>query len=180
MAYTRVNWKDLPSTETPINAENLNKMDKAIKDNDDKLLGNTSMGNIKTAGISINDKNLYYEYGTFTPSIRGETTEGTASYTLRTGNYVRIGNLVHLEIRIGCTLEGSAGFLEIDDLPLGVSWREPGILNVVTNLTNSNEPWSARVYGRRLIFGTPGLGNIQDKNWSSTTYIYISGDLEIA
>ena len=30
--YTRVNWEDLPSTNTPINATNLNKMDEGIKD----------------------------------------------------------------------------------------------------------------------------------------------------
>ena len=30
MAYTRVNWKDLPDTSTPITAENLNKMDEQI------------------------------------------------------------------------------------------------------------------------------------------------------
>lgn len=30
--YNRVNWKDTPSTETPINAPNLNKMDKGIAD----------------------------------------------------------------------------------------------------------------------------------------------------
>lgn len=32
MAYTRVNWEDKPSTNTPINATNLNKMDKGIYD----------------------------------------------------------------------------------------------------------------------------------------------------
>lgn len=32
MAYTRVNWENLPSTKTPVNADNLNKMDKGIKD----------------------------------------------------------------------------------------------------------------------------------------------------
>lgn len=31
--YTRVNWEDKPSTNTPINATNLNTMDKAIYDN---------------------------------------------------------------------------------------------------------------------------------------------------
>ena len=31
MAYNRVNWQDKPSTATPINAENLNKMDSGIK-----------------------------------------------------------------------------------------------------------------------------------------------------
>ena len=30
--YTRINWEDKPSTATPINAENLNKMDKGISD----------------------------------------------------------------------------------------------------------------------------------------------------
>ena len=30
--YTRINWKEAPSTQTPISAENLNKMDKGIKD----------------------------------------------------------------------------------------------------------------------------------------------------
>lgn len=37
--YTRVNWEDLPSTDTPINATNLNIMDAGIKDLD------TEMGN---------------------------------------------------------------------------------------------------------------------------------------
>ena len=30
MAYDRVNWQNQPSTATPINAENLNRMDKGI------------------------------------------------------------------------------------------------------------------------------------------------------
>lgn len=32
MAYTKINWQDLPNTTTPINATNLNKMDKGIAD----------------------------------------------------------------------------------------------------------------------------------------------------
>lgn len=30
MAYVRINWKDLPSTDTPLIAENLNRMDEGI------------------------------------------------------------------------------------------------------------------------------------------------------
>lgn len=37
MAYTRVNWENLPSTNTPVNATNLNKMDAGIKDLDTNL-----------------------------------------------------------------------------------------------------------------------------------------------
>lgn len=37
MAYDRVNWEDAPSTKTPISAENLNKMDAGIFENDKKM-----------------------------------------------------------------------------------------------------------------------------------------------
>ena len=37
MAYTKINWEDSPSTNTPINASNLNKMDTQIKDNADDI-----------------------------------------------------------------------------------------------------------------------------------------------
>ena len=64
MAYTRVNWEDLPSTNTPRNATNLNKMDVGIKDNDDrikvnedKLSGTKPMGSIVVDDIS--GKNLF-------------------------------------------------------------------------------------------------------------------------
>lgn len=36
--YTRINWEDKPSKRTKINAENLNKMDKAINDLDDRVV----------------------------------------------------------------------------------------------------------------------------------------------
>lgn len=49
MAYTRVNWENLPSTNTPVNATNLNKMDagiaNAVEKTGDTMTGNLSMGN---------------------------------------------------------------------------------------------------------------------------------------
>ena len=57
MAYKRVNWENLPSTKTPVNADNLNKMDKGIKDLDDlineqeKVL--TNITEIKTENLSF-------------------------------------------------------------------------------------------------------------------------------
>lgn len=49
MAYTRVNWEDLPSTNTPINATNLNKMDKGIEDNSFESSSNANGRYIKFA-----------------------------------------------------------------------------------------------------------------------------------
>lgn len=40
MAYKRVNWENLPSKNTPVNADNLNKMDAGIKNLDN---GQTSL-----------------------------------------------------------------------------------------------------------------------------------------
>ena len=46
MAYTKINWENLPSTNTPVNADNLNHMDQGIYDANEK--------NIITAGITNN------------------------------------------------------------------------------------------------------------------------------
>lgn len=45
-AYTRVNFENYPSTNTPLNATNLNKVDKGIDDLDDLLV--TARNNIET------------------------------------------------------------------------------------------------------------------------------------
>lgn len=45
MAYTRVNWENLPSTNTPVNADNLNKMDVGIANAVEKT-GDTMTGEL--------------------------------------------------------------------------------------------------------------------------------------
>lgn len=50
MAYERVNWENLPSTKTPVNADNLNKMDKGIAEIDEKM---NSKQDKLTAGTGI-------------------------------------------------------------------------------------------------------------------------------
>jgi len=62
MAYTRVNWEDLPSTDTPINAVNLNIMDEGIYDldNNRNVLYD---GNIREYGdYTLNDNVNNYDY----------------------------------------------------------------------------------------------------------------------
>lgn len=57
--YTRINWQNKPNTATPISAENLNKMDKGIKDCDDAI-GDLALltTNNKTDLVSaINEQN---------------------------------------------------------------------------------------------------------------------------
>jgi len=56
MAYERVNWENLPSTNTPVNADNLNKMDKGIANADKLSTYSTSETKI---GTWIDGKPLY-------------------------------------------------------------------------------------------------------------------------
>lgn len=50
--YNRINWQNKPSTETPINADNLNKMDKAIDDLDGRVVSLSESVNTNTTDIS--------------------------------------------------------------------------------------------------------------------------------
>lgn len=44
MAYERVNWENLPSTNTPVNADNLNKMDEGIANNENYSTNEQKIG----------------------------------------------------------------------------------------------------------------------------------------
>ncbi len=52
MAYTRVNWENLPSTNTPVNATNLNKMDAGIANAVEKT-GDTMTGDLNMQGNAV-------------------------------------------------------------------------------------------------------------------------------
>ena len=74
MAYKRVNWENLPSTKTPVNADNLNKMDKGIKDletelskkaNSADVYTKTEIDKIKTEDLTfINPEKFKESYAT--------------------------------------------------------------------------------------------------------------------
>ena len=58
-----------------------------------------------------------YEEGTFTPTIRGGTTAGTASYNRQSGIYTKIGNRVFFTIALTWSSGTGTGALAIGGLP---------------------------------------------------------------
>ena len=59
-----------------------------------------------------------YEEGVFEPTVRGVTTAGTGTYSIRNGRYTRIGRLVHFELYVSWTnLTGAAGGFAVGGLP---------------------------------------------------------------
>jgi hypothetical protein len=58
-----------------------------------------------------------YEEGTFTATITGSTTAGTASYTAQTGYYTKIGNTVAISLYIDWSSGTGTGGLRISGFP---------------------------------------------------------------
>lgn len=77
MAYTKTVWEDLPSTNTPITAENLNNMEDGIETNDKKLSGEEVIGNIVVD--SIRTKNLFDSNTIVQGDVAGSTSTARVS-----------------------------------------------------------------------------------------------------
>jgi hypothetical protein len=59
-----------------------------------------------------------YEEGTFTPAFAGSSSNPTVSYQTQQGKYTKIGNLVHVQIRLQTmSVSGGSGNLSITGLP---------------------------------------------------------------
>jgi len=58
-----------------------------------------------------------YEEGTWTPTVRGEGTAGTTTYTLQEGYYTKIGNTVFLYCSVSYSAATGTGPLQIQGVP---------------------------------------------------------------
>ena len=72
--------------------------------------------NTGTAGMTSELLN-WYEEGTFTPTVRGTTTVGTASYSTQLGTYTRIGRMVYFQLELNWNSGTGGGQLRLGGLP---------------------------------------------------------------
>lgn len=59
----------------------------------------------------------WYEEGTFTPIVQGSTTAGTATYSVQSGKYTRIGRTVNFVIYVSYSGGTGTGNLIVTGLP---------------------------------------------------------------
>ena len=89
MAYSKTNWQDLPSTTTPLNATNLNKIENKLQDLDSNKLstsGGTVTGEINVTGkMTVGDSthNAGIEIYHNTPFIDFHFGRSSEDYTSR-------------------------------------------------------------------------------------------------
>ena len=63
MAYERVNWENLPSTNTPVNATNLNKIENELENLDNLTTYSTTTATINSNYFSQVDVNIVQKIG---------------------------------------------------------------------------------------------------------------------
>jgi hypothetical protein len=93
--------------------------------NGDLVIGTAGDGinftaNTPAAGMTSQLLN-WYEEGTFTPTVQGTTTAGTATYDFRIARYTRIGRMVQIEIAMQWNSGTGTGNLIIAGLPFTVA-----------------------------------------------------------
>jgi len=73
----------------------------------------------KFLNIAVDDKTTldWYEEGTFTPIVLGATTAGVGTYSIATGRYTRIGNIVNFNLYIVVASHTGTGAMKISGLP---------------------------------------------------------------
>ena len=102
----------------------------------------------------------HYEEGTWLPDIRGSSTAGTATYTSRSGRYVRIGRVVHVYTDVRWSAHNGAGGLEVHGLPFpqtGGYWGHFGINY------NAGHSWTSG----RQIYGWANIGGDYIRYWQT-------------
>jgi len=98
----------------------------------------TGVTDLATAGVTLDDAALTdpvvtggvylggtgsanylddYEEGTFTPTVEGSTTAGSASYSSQNGVYTKIGNLVTVNIFMSYGSHTGSGNMLVRNLP---------------------------------------------------------------
>jgi hypothetical protein len=145
MAMTKITFEDLPSTNSPINANNLNTLQDNVETEitavgNSKLpnTGGTINGNLTVTGnlIKGNQAVLVKETGNWQPSVGVlEGNAPTVTYTVQDGKYQKIGNLVFMYFYIRgkvTTLNNVNNYIIINGLPYNLASNIYNGANVIS------------------------------------------------
>ena len=78
-------------------------------------------GGVYLGGTGSANKLDDYEEGTFTPTLTAFSANGTPTYTTQHGSYVKVGNLVHIQIYLTWSnWTGYSGYMKFGGLPFTV------------------------------------------------------------
>ena len=130
--------------------------------------------------VASSDANCLDDYveSTFSPTIVGSTTAGTATYSLQTGRATKVGRLVTFSLRVIYTVGLGTGNLRIGGLPFtaGVSSNFSIVAENIA-LTAGNYPVAAISSGNTYI----GIDQLPTGGGAASAVPYdVAGDIQIS
>jgi hypothetical protein len=147
----------------------------------------STFANLQTfsSGISLgNETLLSYDTGTFTPTLVGSSVAGSPIYSAQSGDYTRIGRIVHFNVRLVWTsLGGLSGNVTITGLPFanaGAQYRAGGIFAYWNSVSfTANTVPLFRADGTTIALAessaTTAVTSITDTQLTAAGEIYLQG-----
>ena len=89
-----------------------------------------TMSNVASSDSQTLD---WYEENTFTPTIAGSTSAGTATYAVQDGKFTRIGNRVFFELNLDWSGHTGTGNMRVAGLPYPINGAVPGAATMSSN-----------------------------------------------
>ena len=155
--------------------------------NGDLIVGTAGEGvnfnaNTPAAGMTSQLLN-WYEEGTFSPTIDGTTTIGTATYASQLGRYTRIGRQVFISIALDWSAGTGAGSLRIGGLPFTssatalVPGLSIGIIDSVVLAAGTYPTAFVRTNSTQISFrqSPTGGGSSTDVSYDAAGFVSLSG-----
>jgi hypothetical protein len=85
-----------------------------------------------------------YEEGTWTPVAKGQTTNGTGTYSIQEGRYTKIGRVCIFQFTLGWSAHTGTGNIFFDGLPFtalsGIAGQSVATLGYNAGLAFTNQP----------------------------------------
>ena len=82
------------------------------------ISGDTGIDKVQDASIVLADlASEVYQTGTWTPVVQGTATAGTGTYTIQTGKYTKIGNVVIFQCYVAWSAHTGTGSIRVFGLP---------------------------------------------------------------
>lgn len=105
-----------------------------------------------------------YAEGTFTPTLVGQSTAGSTTYTAQQGYYTRIGNLVTIQGRMAITAATGTGAVNLTSFPFTIKNQTNGNANGTMLFGSATWTWPA------LTTTIQTSGNINTTTANVTTF----------
>lgn len=161
----KINFQNLPSTTTPVNATNLN----ALQTNVENAIPT------KTSDLTNDSDFVSYEAGTWTPAL----VNATATYDKQIGKYLKTGKLIHVEWQIKGTINSvsSPAQAYISGLPYSSSIDTAGSLFEYGGCFNSDSTHRlARITGNQIGIQNGTSAGLSISSWETGHgTFYLSG-----